>query len=109
MARRNLTLVSRGRPIQRKDLTRLIASGEATFPVDADPSDQRELAEQVRSMRAERLVRHLARLIALAVYRAESGEKRVPSLRPPEQVHLRRVRPDEFGPPEPAESRPAIR
>jgi hypothetical protein len=54
-------------------LADLIATGEMSWPLDLDDENRRLVAELVRRRRAERLVRHLARLIAAAI---QSGRLR---------------------------------
>jgi hypothetical protein len=52
-------------------LANLIAAGEAVFPRDLDGPGAAELANEVRRLRAERLVQFLARAIAHAIRRAD--------------------------------------
>ena len=48
----------------------LIAAGRDEFPVDLPPSDRDRLWAEVRRRRRDRLVRHVARAIALDLWRA---------------------------------------
>jgi hypothetical protein len=52
-------------PEQLKLWAELIADGYDHFPVDLAPSDRMRLLAEVRRRRRERLVRHIARAIAL--------------------------------------------
>lgn len=46
-------------------LAKLVADGEATFPQDMSPEDLRLLVSKTRKLRRGRLVRFIARVIAL--------------------------------------------
>jgi hypothetical protein len=56
-------------------LAELVASGEARWPADLDPQTQNRVAEEVRRIRTENLLGHLARLIAASVQARKEGDR----------------------------------
>lgn len=53
----------------------LIADGGDRFPANLPRADQNRLAAEVRRRRRERLIRHIARVIALDLRHAERKER----------------------------------
>jgi hypothetical protein len=56
--------------VQIRRLAELIAEGRSCVPADLSPSEQQRLSEEVRGLLRSRLVRFIARAIALNLRRA---------------------------------------
>lgn len=52
----------------------LIANGDDRFPIGLAAADQDRLVDEVRRRRRERLIRYIARVIALDVHNAAQNE-----------------------------------
>jgi hypothetical protein len=61
--------------VDPRRLAELVASGEARWPSGLDSQTQHWVAEEVRRIRTEQLLQHLARLIAASI-QARKGEDR---------------------------------
>src|SRR5690242_15647635 len=63
-----------GGPVDRQRWAQLVADGEIPFPKGLDPAEEIELAQEVARRRRIRLLKFIARTIAVDIYRTSGRE-----------------------------------